>query len=427
MRRLLLAPLLFLIGTPCALARFQQDDARAVDREERQDRATWHDGGVYRYYPRLQELWRARDLGFRISDGSYDADRSRIQEQLKVTTDPDAALVLAYKRERLHDLADEIIDNEMRFTARLGDFYGAVLADGETSFKQWGDLGVALGWRGRRRLEIDLYAWSVDHFYQSKQEVDFGNYETKPRTYGAHLVLDRDAGTGLELRYEVDTPFTWTRTFFGAATDYSYRYAHSRLDLDGRLELAPGWQLLATAVADVKQESKTFTPDGAMPYTKKLNKRSQHLDLSVLRRYDDGDSDQLGVTHILRRGEASFTQGPTPEAVEEEPSPDSSRREGQAYLFHQFRLAPPNDSSQGQFLQLGYVQSWARHDFSGFAEHGVDQKFQLAFELYFAKAAGVFLNATLDLDGIREDWPFDRGSTPGNLWDGGGVQFFALF
>jgi hypothetical protein len=432
---------LFLIaGT--AQARFSQHDADVVDEEERLEAASFHDANTYRFYPRFDRLWEDRDIGYRISDGSFDADRSRIHEQIKLSTDPEGVVRFAFTRDYYHDLVEYYPYEELRLAWKpVAGIYAAGLADGHSSYKQWGDLGAAVGWMRDRASFIEFYRWSVDHFYNSKAEVDLGVYHGKPATVGGRISWFEPGVFSLFAEHEADKRFSWER--FDCDCTYTYQWQRTQYKIRGFVTR----QVTAEANGSVvsKSEDKKWLPGGSRDYEKSLERRTHRHELSLLYSYEDLAYTQLGYVRIQRRSdyEFDFDNIPATFTFAEDPGADTSHREVIAFLFH----STPIDDAGQYFFQSGYSQNWVAinrdlddADITGkspdseaefrkrFADEAkIEQKFQFAFELHFRENLWLFLNATLDVDGIRKEFPYREAPTPGNIWDGGGVQFMAVF
>lgn len=423
-------------------SRFFHSDANLVDEEERLEAASLHDANTYRFYPRFERLWEEKDIGYRISDGSFDADRSRIHEQIKLSTDPEDVVRFAFTRDHYHDLVEYYPYEEIRLAWKpLAGVYLAGLADGHSSFKQWGDLGAALGWMRDRRSYFEIYQWSVDHFYNSKAEEDLGVYHDKPSTVGARLHWNEPGIFSFFAEHETDKKFSWER--FECDCTYTYQWWRSRYMV--RAHLTANISAEATGATVWKSESKEWQPGASREYAKSLERKTNKHELSLLYTYPDQAYSQLGYVRIQRRTdyEFEFSNIPANYSFAEDAGADTAHRELIAFLFHSI----PLDDQARYFLQTGYTQNWVEinrqldpNDIAGksldaaerfqerFAdEAAVEQKFQFAFELHFRPNLWMFLNATLDVDGIRQEFPYEEAPTPGNIWDGGGVQFMAVF
>ena len=425
-----------------AFARFDEVDADIIDQEERLSAASFHDANTYRFYPRFEKLWLSRDIGYRISDGSYDADRSRIHEQIKVSTPPEDSLRFSYARDHYHDLVDRFSNDEIRLTWKpVWGVYVAGLADGTSSYKQWGDLGAAVGWMRDRSSFIEIYHWSVDHFYNSKAEVDLGVYDGKPETTGMRLQWEESGLLLARLNYEKDKPFKWKRE--DCSCNYSYSWSRADYVLQSPL-LAPVTAELKGAAA-FKTEAKDWDAGVTRSYSKSMVQRNSKHELSLLLDRPDISYYQLGAVRIERHAdyEFDFDNIPSTFTFPEDASADAVHRETIAFLI----FSTPMDDANRYFFQTGFTQNWVSinrelsdDDIVGKSdenvelfkenfldEASVEQKFQFAFELHLRANFLVFLNATLDVDGIRREFPYRESPTPGEIWDGGGVQLMAVF
>jgi hypothetical protein len=425
-----------------AFGRFDEIDADVIDQEERLSAASFHDANTYRFYPRFEKLWLSKDIGYRISDGSYDADRSRIHEQIKVSTPPEDTLRFSYARDHYHDLVDRISNDEIRLTWKpVWGLYVAGLADGTSSYKQWGDLGAAFGWMRDRSSFIELYQWSVDHFYNSKAEVDLGVYNGKPQSTGLRINWEERGLVFLRLNYEKDKPFKWLRDDCACV----YSYAWSRVDYVLQTPSLRPLTLELKGASSFKSESKEWDSGVTRSFSKTMAQHNSRHEFSLLYPRPDISYYQLGAIRIERFAdyEFDFDNIPSTYTFPEDPSPDASHREIIAFLM----FNTPMDDANRYFFQSGFTQNWVSinrelrdEDIAGKSDVNIDlfkerfldeasieQKFQFAFELHLKENFWVFLNATLDVDGIRREFPYRESPTPGEIWDGGGVQLMAVF
>ena len=349
-----MAILLNCLGTP-ALARFDQTDADTIDQEERLNAASFHDGNTYRFYPRFERLWLSKDMGYRISDGSYDADRSRIHEQIKLSTPPEDALRFSYSRDHYHDLVDRFSDDEIRLTWKpVWGLYVAGLADGTSSYKQWGDVGAAVGWMRDRSTFVEIYQWSVDHFYNSKAEIDLGVYDGKPGTTGVRLNWEEAKTLLLRASYEKDKPFKWERE--DCACTYSYGWS--------RAEYLIQSPILDSLTAEVKgavafkTEAKDWDAGVTRSFSKSMVQRNSRHEASVL--YDRLDMSyvHLGAIRIERHSdyEFQFENIPSTYTFPEDASADAAHREVIGFLMFNTPIETANPNRY--FFQTGFTQNW---------------------------------------------------------------------
>ncbi len=436
-----LAASMLCLGTH-AFARFDEVDADVIDQEERLNAASFHDGNTYRYYRRFEKLWLSKDLGYRISDGSYDADRSRIHEQVKLSTSPKDVLRFSYTRDHNHDLVDRFSNDEIRLAWKpVWGLYLAGLADGTSSYKQWGDLGAAIGWMRDRSSFFEIYQWSVDHFYNTKAEVDLGVYSGKPETTGIRLNWDEPGILLLRANYEKDKPFKWERE----DCNCTYSYAWSRAEYLIQFPVSALVTAELKGAAAFKAEAKDWDAGVTRSYSKSMVQRNSRHELSAF--YDRADMSyyHLGAIRIERYAdyEFEFENIPSEHVFPEDAGADAAHREIIGFLM----FNTPMDDGKRYFFQTGFTQNWVSinrelldEDIAGkspenvalfkerFAdEASIEQKFQLAFELRLGVNFWMFLNATLDVDGIRREFPYRESPTPGEIWDGGGVQLMAVF
>jgi hypothetical protein len=433
---------LVFFASTLTFARFDQTDADLIDQEERLEAASFHDANTYRFYPRFERLWYSKDLGYRISDGSYDADRSRIHEQIKVSTPAEDTIRFSFSRDHYHDLVDRFSNNEIRLSWKpLWGIYVSGLADGPSSYKQWGDLGAALGWMRDRASFFEVYHWSVDHFYNSKAEIDTGFYDGKPQTTGLRFNWQEPGLITLRTSYEKDKPFKWVRD--DCACIYSYSW--SRAEYLVQSNSLKSVTVEAKGAAAFKSEGKNWNGGLNRSFSKQATQENSRHELSLLYDLVDESYYQVGALRIERHAdyEFAFENIPTSYTFPEDPSADAVHRETIGFLM----FNTPMDDAKQYFFQTGFTQNWVNinrqledEDIVGksdenvelfkerFAdESAVEQKFQFAFELHLRENFWIFLNATLDVDGIRREFPYRESPTPGEIWDGGGVQLMAVF
>ena len=163
--------IIFLISSP-SLARFIHDDAANVDSEERSNTETWNDKNSYRYPLSWNQAWNSSELGYRVNAGSLNVSRFAFEDDVKIAPNPLSPLTASFLQSRREDLVEQSLEREIRLGwAFIPRMRLSLLGDSDT-FKEYGDLGLALALWETSTSRTEVYYWNIDNYYKSKKSDD---------------------------------------------------------------------------------------------------------------------------------------------------------------------------------------------------------------------------------------------------------------
>lgn len=408
-----LAILLAVIALP-AEARFLLEDSGQVDREERNNTETYNDKISYRYPVAWDRLWAAHETGFRVSAGSLNLSRFDYLEDLKFQPFRDRDAAFAYKESRREDFIEARTERELRAGYRFLDLARvSILADGG-SYKEYGDLGVALAADVDRDRKVELFFWSVDHYYATKKSDPDDSRDERARSAGLDATWLFGA-TRVTAFYETDLPFTWRRPSRGEEYHYERRLGTGRVEH----ALTPQWMLIGAGEAEWKQESKAW---GATNQAKAMERHTTFGEVGAV--HSGGGIDvAFGSAFVYRRAQYRQEIGAaTNEDELEEPLAPaaSTRREPMLYVT---RYAPLH--AHNHFWQTGLHANDPRVREFDRSTRATEVKWQFLWEYRYDEKSRVVLNTTWDVDQLQKDFPYDERTF--RPWGGGNIQFLAVF
>lgn len=402
---------------PNALARFAENDTDRIDPEERFNTETFNDKASYRFPTIWDSLWDQAEAGYRISAGSLNATRFSILEDIKFVATSSGPVSFSFYHERREDTVEIRLQQMLRIDWLTPMGLNLALLGEGSSEKEFGDLGVAIGFKpGTDRL-IEMYHWSVDHFYETKKP--FPGDKRLKETATTGLRTDWRFSRQLRLRFDhqYDSPLLWNRESRFYLYSYSKRTTDLRLDL-GDEDMVSGY---ASASVEHKSEGKLFRLPGDMQQEKSLQRRVGVYETAVVHR-TGGNTFTTGVQALHRDAEYEFSasEGVEASAYIEKPSPDLSQRRELSFFATSYLKTPSHFNPQ-YGLHLNQVD---------IAEGGTDfkateVKLQTAWDAIISEEARIFLNLTWDLDQLQQDFPFRKKSL--SPWGGGNIQFLAVF
>jgi hypothetical protein len=405
----LLFPLIF---GGSAEGRFFETDESLIDQEERYNTETYNDKYSYRFPVGWYRLFDESDAAVRIHAGSLNASRFDYSEEIKFFVANEAA-GFSFFQARNEDVLEQVTAREVRMNGFFpGPVYISMLADGG-SFKEYGDMGWAVGFGHIKRPVLELVYWSVDHFYDTKKsdEGDKRSKQTSTVAGRSHLAFSDELT--VVLRGEYDHPLIWERPSRG----YTYEYVRKSAGTSAVYKLAPEQSLVLDLSWSKKRESKSWYD---IKYAKKMDREVR---ISELKWIEEGIVEHaVGVAYVDRRVsyEQSGSALDTPDSLPEELSPEHSKRD--EFVLFGTRYEPlSGDRHYMQYgLHLNYVNlKETRHD------RVFESKAQWAWEYRYTKNARVLFNTSWDINQLTDDFPFDE--RPFRPWGGGDIQFIAAF
>lgn len=230
-------------------ARFQHDDADQIDRDVSLD--TEYFQTVFAYRPPLfwEDLWLVSGTGARLNVGSVNLNQSTIWEQIKLST-ASKFFHIGLMQNKEQNPYEQRLEQEVSVSFQLpGILRFSALAD-LNSEKKFSDVGAGVSLLIGALIIKGQY-WSVDHFYNSKEET-LDRYEQKPTSQKLSVLLFQPL-VRLGIESELDGESIWNRP------SVSYRYSYSRERHKTFLELGPSRMFLRLwAEMEHKMETKDW-------------------------------------------------------------------------------------------------------------------------------------------------------------------------
>lgn len=395
-------------------ARFIESDADLVDQEERFNTETYNDKYSYRFPVSWNDLYEAADAAVRLHAGSLNVNRFDYSEELKFFAANDVA-GFSFKQMRQEDVIEQSTVREVRMNGFLpGKLYVSMVADGG-SFKEYGDMGWALGLGDVKRPSFELVYWSTDHFYDTKKSDEQDKRTRKTWTLTTQANADLTESLAVSLGGEFDHPLRWQRPSRG----YTYEHVRRAVTVGAKYRLTGVDRILFEAEWDRKAEKKTWQASG---FSKKMDRDVRSGEVSWINSVDRVDH-AAGIAYIYRHAAYEHTNPaePADATVLPEPfGPDVALRH--EWIGFATRNTPlTGDRHYQQYgLFLNYVDlDDTRH------VKVMESKAQWAWEYRYTAKARVLLNTTWDVNQLTDDFPYKK--RPFRPWGGGDIQFIAAF
>lgn len=407
--------LLFAYARQC-FARFDEDDPAQIDPEQRLSSEYYNDIVSYRFPMLWEDLWYSADNGYQVSAGSFNVNRFLYIEEIKLHAASDRFVDFRFVHQRLEGLLTQEFSQEIRFSStHFSPIHISLMGDGGT-FKKWGDLGMALGWQPSSDKKAEIYYWSVDHFYNTKEEEPLNYYIKKPITYG--LLVDWSFAGKIDrlyLKIEVDTPLKWQRI----DKQYIYEVRQKVVAIKWLLPWNEEWTQETGYRWALKNESNRWfeTKEDILSNQdhvafKAGSRKENHYQLGLQKR---GDSEFVRFLMEYVDHQAEYDNWWVHERNRiESDSPDTLRRE---WMLSATRYFP----YLGENLQLGLFYNRAYIVDDKQVDKG-ELKLQTAIDFVMSEQWRLFLNVSWDLDQIYRE--FGKRFRP---WGGGNLQIQALF
>jgi hypothetical protein len=416
-RAIVIISLILLIVTlpgQVSLARFNHYDADLIDQEERSNTETYNDKNSYRYPRSWIDQWHEAQFGYRSSAGSLNVSRFLYDEDIKINPSPLAKFTASFVQSRREDLTQQTQNREIRLGwafmpgARL-----SILGDGDT-FKEFGDMGVALTLRESDQSRFDVYYWNVDNYYKSKKS-DVNAYRlVDSHTMG--LFFEKKNTNKLNpqaiLRIEYDSPLEW----YYPAKGFEYEYWRKIFELNLEWPLSSDVTVYVDTLQEQKMEKKIFLSDSEA--FKHMLKRTSEVELGFDNKLSSGVNYTVGLQNILRHVDYSNGSLSAESPLwRESLSPEKVRRLEWGVIMT--RHAPVSD---GLSIQHGFYANdvLVREDAREWKVW--ELKYQLLLDITLNPHARLGINTTWDLDQVARDYPYSK-KAPFRPWGGGDLQF----
>ncbi len=405
--------LAFLWPARSAFARFNHHDADRIDPEERSNTETYNDLNSYRYPAAWDDLWERSQFGYRNSAGSLNVSRFRYDEDIKVAPQPRGKYTASFVQNRHEDLVEQVIDRELRLGyGFLPNMRLSILGDGDT-FKEFGDMGVALALYESDESLVELYYWNVDNYYKSKKS-DVAAYRLRDsQTTGAHIKLAKsDLWPALNLKLENDSPLDWHYP----AAGFEYEYWRKFGSLNVNWPLNTEQSIFVKSDQEEKMEQKvSLAVPGA---SKRMHRRTSTAELGLNHDVSGKINYRGSIQHVLRQ--VRYQNGTVTEESptwRESKSPEKVYRQEWGLILTRY----------GQINDVVAIQHGAylndvliREDAAEWKTFEI--KYQLMFDVALNQNARLGINTTWDIDQVVRDFPYPK-TAPFRPWGGGDLQF----
>jgi hypothetical protein len=403
-----------------AHARFLHTDADEIDQEETYNSESFNDAKAYEFPAYWNDFWMFEKLGYRITFGSLNANKFLVDEDLKLVSSSNYPVTFSFEHHRYDDLLERRLNQELRL---IGGYetgvYAALTAEGG-HFKRHGDMGGAFGWRFDPKSFVELYYTKVDLFYNVKQDLPGSSYIHEPWTVGVRWQQIDSVHHWWTASVEYDAPLLRE----DKQLSQDYRYQNQVFSLAWTQTMSLGiWR--GNIRGEKKTEARNFyTQD----FHKKMYRIAGVIDQSLEFAYE-GMTMQPGILLVARRAEYDYRgvvsdpekkprEGDDPDIILR--SPDSYRREYMPYVVARHDIDP-----KVHLFQYGLYAANVEISESGKSSFSNEVKWQFAYEFRFSEKSYVLVNTAWDLDNMTTDFPYDKGIF--RPWDGGNVQFYAVF
>jgi hypothetical protein len=408
-----LGVLFFTLGAEIAWARFLESDADKIDQEERYNTETYNDKISYRHPAGWEQIYEKSDAAVRMNAGSLNANRFDYNEDVKLHARNDTA-GFQFNQYRYEDVLEQATLREIRASGFFDNgLYVSMVADGGT-FKEYGDVGWALGFGDVRRPLVEVLYWSVDHFYDTKKSDSTDSRTT--RTWTLALKCNLTIGDKILLAgsAEYDHPLKWQRPSRG----YTYEYEQQNLTMNGSFKLTNDQTLSVDLSTARKSEAKIWSQ---RKYEKSFDRQVNISEMKWSQRETE-TINEIGVGYVDRRAKYTHQIDLNNQAQElpEDISPDQSKRDESVLWATRYEpwIGDRHFMQYGLFLNYVNLKE-ARHDVVA------ESKAQWAWEYRYLTNTRVVLNTTWDINQLTGDFPYKKRSF--KPWGGGDIQFIAAF
>lgn len=329
-------------------------------------------------------------------------------EDIRIDPIPLSDGSIAFEQSRDEDYAESQESREIRVGIRATPWL-RVLALGDGSvLKEYGDMGAGARFFESADHATDVYAWSVDHYYNEKTHEEGARQKSSPTTYGFRSKMKPKEGSlSWNILAEDDRPISWHRPTRG---DYSYE----RRKIDGQFQysLDAVSSLICGIKSDHKKEGwQTLDEQSELALERKLTQ------LEIGTAFDKGPS-QLEIKFLylernsnwIKRGSESYLN-----LWSSDVPPDFSRRDEWGAV-----VRSTSEINAGTLFTHGMVFNAVDMRESTQDWRKFEAKYLTALNWNFAPNAGFGLNATWDIDQLAQDFPYKNAAF--RPWGGGNIQ-----
>lgn len=378
-------------------ARVSRSECRGLEADMPLAGEALNDAASYAWTRDWEDRWDRGGNGARLSAGSLDAYKFLYVEQIRLAAIPqESALWIFLQRNKRETANDYEVSNELNLAL---PFHGenhlatSLITDSDSD-KKWSDLGFAFGRRKNLVDYAEVFFWSVDHYYNTK-ELDDARWLNKPYSWGVRYARP-EAGLALrKMDIEIDTA---SRLREGTTTcDYS------RQALVASGDIGTPWRWTIEHVA--KQKNLSSGEAGANPVD--IDRTYDRVDLTWSAAAPDDAAWTTGIElhrDILRR------------------SDQAAPNERHEAVVRSVRAKDISAQLRGT---IGAVASRGERTVDrgtpGEKETIEQIKFQTGLEYRVGDQGAFRALANWDVDHLFTDFPYKKNHL--RPWDGGLLQF----
>jgi hypothetical protein len=435
----LLGLVLFSI-TKTAQARFHPNKVESITLEEKLGTEYYNDVYSYEWPDSWQKKWSEYNslssLGILEDDstklraaylssvGSLNANVFLHQEKLLLQSAPHAAFSLQLSRQRLSDLLVDEVEHELHLVFRpgLGGSYFKIMFEpmGE---KKWIDIGFAWGFISKGRGFFEFFYYSVDHYYNTKEEAGQGRYGKKPWYSGLKAAWNLAPKIDIDLNYAYSSPVSWTQPQFARKTDYQDKDLKVQLNyLDdnlGRFSLFHHDSIYNHAI----ENQLTTADNDSVFFRTEQGKNFKSSGVAWIYGLSSGTQLDFKFRHIERRVQreqmVSENLAQDPEILIY-PKPLSLSHQEQIFSA----TATQNSFGLNNNLIYGFLVSNVALKKNIQAESETkserqEVKFRVNFEHIVGESGSIIFGSNWDLDKLVDHFPYSKKRF--EAWDGGSI------
>ena len=408
-----LISLIFITTGTSAMGRFDHRDADRVDSEERNNTETYNDRNSYRYPRSWNDQWGDAQFGYLSSAGSLNVSRFLYAEELKIAPDPMAQFTASFSQSRREDLIEQTLDREIRLGwSFMPGARFSILGDGD-SFKEFGDMGIALTLLESKSSRLELYYWNVDNYYRSKKSDVNAHRPLDSQTVGVIVEQTSNVlGTKYFLQIENDSPLEWHYP----AKGFQYEYWRKSITLKIKWPVMNQHSLYFDSRLEQKMENKSSLVLESV--AKKMLRRVSEIEVGIDQKSSDDVRYTAAIQSVLRHVDYENASSSSESMLwQESVSPSKVRRlEWGAILARYGKVSDRAAVQHGFYANDVLVREDAREWKTW------ELKYQLLLDLSLNANTRLGLNTTWDVDQVTRDFPYSN-KAPFRPWGGGDLQF----
>jgi hypothetical protein len=406
---------LLTLAPSSALARFDHTDEDLIDSEERLSREAILDFVNYRPRPSWREVWDTGTNGFRLSAGSLSMTRFLYDEDIRLSSPLEGPLTLALTQRRVQSTVESRREQDLRAqynflpTPTSRTPHVTFLGDCDT-WKEHGDLGAAAGFHDLEGNTAEVYAWTIDHYYNTKGPLD-RKYSKPAQAFGFR---GREALLLHPLRLEWAVSLEPTLAIEDSTRQTLYEHAAREGLWSLKVPVNDSWSLRWDARHEWKSERRDHLSTTSSAPHKSLARETHTDDIALI---DPTRDLEFGVLHTLRmaRYDQSGWRKPYQPVYEEK---DHSLRRQELALYGFWDVA--GEGREGARWRTGLMGSMGTLEREGHKTLALRHAKLHTGWGYQRDHASLSVATSWDVDMFAERCLQGEEC---RLWDGGNLQF----